>query len=129
VVEAAHEADLYQPSAEFGFALDDVQRRCGVGGQRLLTQHRFAVLQAGQQLLLVGGPGRRQHHGVDVRVRDRIQRVGDGTAPGDPGSDLIGLLGHVVVDHGDLGSGDPRLDAGDVVGTHHADPQDGNTQV
>jgi len=57
VVEPAHEADLDQPGGEFGFPFDDLQGGLDVGGERLLTHHRLGVLEARQQLLLVGGPG------------------------------------------------------------------------
>ena len=106
VVEAAHEADLDQPLAELGFALDDLQRGRDVGGQRLLAHHRLAVLEAGQQLLLVGRARGGEHDGVDVRVGDRVERIGDGAAAGDGRGELLGLLGDVVVDDGDPGAGD-----------------------
>ena len=78
-----------------------------VGGQRLLAHHRLAVLQAGQQLLLVGRARGGEDDGVDVRIGDRVERVGDGAAAGDARGDLLGLLGDVVVDDGDPGAGDP----------------------
>ena len=59
------------------------ERRRDVGGQRLLAQHRLAVLQAGQQLLLVGRARGGEHDRVDVRVGDRVERVGDGAAARD----------------------------------------------
>ena len=82
VVEAAHEPDLDQPLAEFGLPLDHLERGFHVGGQRLLAQHRLAVLQAGQQLLLVRRTRRGQHDGVDLGVGDGVQRVGDRPAAG-----------------------------------------------
>ena len=126
VVEPAHEPDLDQPLAEFGLPLDDGERGLHVGGQRLLTEHRLAVLQAGQQLLLVGRARRGQHDRVDVGIGDRVQRVAD-----DPGTrhrcgDLFGLLGQVVVHDDDTGVADSAGDSGDVVGTHHADAEHGN---
>ena len=93
VVEPAHEADLDQRLAEFGLALDDLQRGLDVGGQRLLTQHRLAVLQAGQQLLLVGRTRSGEHDRVDIGIGDGVQRVDDRPAARDGCGDLLGLLG------------------------------------
>ena len=129
VVEPAHEADLDQPLAEFGLAFDDLQRGLDIGGQRLLAQHRLAVLQAGQQLLLMGRSRGGEHDRVDIRIGDGVERIDDGAAAGDARGDLFGLLGDVVVDDGHPGAGDPAGDAGDVVGAHDADAEDGNTQV
>jgi hypothetical protein len=52
--------------------------------------------------------------------------VGDGAAAGDAGGDLLGLLGDVVVDHRDACAGDLALDAGDVIGAHDADAENGD---
>ena len=49
--------------------------------------------------------------------------------PGIAGGDLLGLLGDVVVDDNHPGAGDSGAQSGDVVGTHHADTQNGYTQV
>ena len=129
VVEPAHEPDLDQLLAEFGLPLDHGERGFHVGGQRLLAQHRLAVLQAGQQLLLVRRTRRGQHDGVDVGIGDGVQRVADRAAPGTDRGDLLGLLGEVVVDHDDPGACDRFGDAGDVVGAHHADAEDGYAKI
>ena len=125
VVEPAHEPDLYQPLAEFGLPLDHGERGLHVGGQRLLTEHRLAVLEARQQLLLVGRAGCGQHDSVDVVSCDGVQRVADNPGTRHRGGDLFGLLRQVVVHHDDAGVADPSGDAGDVVGAHHADAQHG----
>ena len=127
VVEPAHEPDLDQPLAEFGLPLDHGERGLHVGGQRLLAEHRLAVLQAGQQLLLVGRPGGGQHHGVDVGIGDGVQRVADRACTRHRCGDLFGLLGQVVVHHDDAGVADTAGDPGDVVGAHHADTEHGNS--
>ena len=129
VVEPAHEPDLDQPLAEFGLPLDHGERGFHVGGQRLLAEHRLAVFQAGQQLLLVRRPRGGEHDGVDVGVGDGVQRVADRAGTRHRRGDLFGLLGEVVVDHDDAGAADPVRDAGDVVGTHHADAEYGDTKI
>ncbi len=130
VVETSHEADLDQFLTELGFALHDLEGRGDVGGQRLLAHHRLAVLEAGEELLLVGRAWGGQDDGVDTRVGDRVERVADHPAAGgDPGRDLLGLLDEVIVDDGDRGALDALGDACDVVGAHHSDTQDGDAQV
>ena len=87
------------------------------------------MFDAGQQLLLVGGARSGQHHGVHVRVGDRVQGIGDGPAPGTVGGDRLGLLGEVVVDHRHAGAGDPVGQPGYVIGAHDADAENGYAQV
>ena len=97
--------------------------------RRLLAQHRLAVLETGQQLLLVRRSWGGEHDGVDVRIGDGVEWVDDGAAAGDACGDLLGLLGDVIVDDGDSGTRDPGGQPRDVVRAHHTDPEDGYTQV
>ena len=123
VIEAAHEAHLDQRAAEFRLPPHDFQRGGNIGGERLLAHHRLAVLEAGQQLLVVGRARRGQQHRVYVGIGDGVERVGDRPAARDPGRDLLGLLGEVVVDDGDGGALGAPGDALDVVGPHHPDTE------
>ena len=52
-----------------------------------------------------------------------------GAAAGDARGDLLGLLGDVVVDDDDPGARDLVVMPGDVIGAHHADTEDGDTEV
>jgi hypothetical protein len=128
VIEPAHEPHLDQRLAEFGLALDHAERGLDIRCQRLLAQHRLAVLQTGQQLLLVGWSWGGEDDRVDLRIDDGVERVDDGPAAGDARGDLFGLLRDVVVDDGDTRAADPAADAGDVIGAHDADAEYGNAQ-
>ncbi len=129
VVEPAHEADLDQLLAEFDLPFDHRERGLHVGGQRLLAEHRLAVLQTGEQLLLVRRTRRCEHHRVDVGIGDGVQRVADRAGTRHRRGDLLGLLGQIVVDDGDTGIADAVRDSGDVVGAHHADAEDGDAEI
>ncbi len=87
------------------------------------------MLKAGEQLLLVGRSRGGEHDRIDIRIGDGVERVDDGAAAGDGGGDLLGLLGDVVVDDNHPGAGDSGAQSGDVIGAHHADTQNGYTQV
>jgi hypothetical protein len=132
-VEPAHEPDLDQaPTRALGVGVlgpDDGERARGVHGERLLAQHGLAVLDAGQHLVLVELAGGGDDHGVDLRVGDRGQRVGDHAAARHAGGDRVGLLGEGVAHHHHAGAGDPAVQAGDVVGAHHPDAEDGDPQL
>jgi hypothetical protein len=65
---------------------------------------------------------------ASTSVDDGVERVDDGPAAGGARGDLFGLLRDVVVDDGDTRAADPAADAGDVIGAHGADAEDGNAQ-
>ncbi len=81
-----------------------------------------------RHLLEVGAPRGGQQHRVDLRVVDRGDRVGYDPGP-DPGGHRLGLVGHEVVDHGDGGALDRGAEQVDVEGAHHAETEDGDTEV
>ena len=127
-VVAAHEAHLHQGPPQGRLLLHQLVRRRDVGRERLLAQHRLARVQAGGHLLEVGAPRCRQQNRVDLGVVDGGDRVGHHPGP-DPRGHLLGLRRHEVVDHGDGGAPDRGGEQIDVEGAHHAETENGDTQV
>ena len=128
-IEPAHEADLDQrPSGLVPLGLDQPQRRGAVQGQRLLAEGVLAVREAGEDLLLVGEPGRRDEHGLHGVVGDQVERVGDGAYPRITRGHLGGPRGVGVGDGDQLGVGYPGRQPVGVVGADGPDTDDADPQ-
>ena len=127
-VESAHEPHLDEAPAQFGFRLDELVGGVDVGGEWLLAEDRNAAVETGRHLLEVGVTGRRQQHGVDVGVVDRVDGIGDDAGP-EPVGHLGGLLRDEVVDDRDGGSLDGCGEHIDVIAAHQAEAQDGDAKV
>jgi len=87
------------------------QGRLGIHRQRLFTQCRLPVLDAGHHLLLVREAGRRDQDGVDVRISNECQRILEGLASRESRLQR-GHAGSVRVRHRhELRAGDPPDEA------------------
>ncbi len=113
---------LDEPTAALG--TDQAQRRCAVQRQRLLAQGVLAGIEAGQDLLLVDRPRRRDDDGVHVVGGDEIEDVTDRPHSVVLPRDRLRPSGVGVRDRHQSGVRQPPRDPLGMVGPHQADADD-----
>ena len=130
LVEPTHEPDLdLRPVRRGLFELDDPQRVLGARRERLLAQHGQTALDRRHQDRLVQEPRRGDDDRVDLgAVEGVLERRGGDRARRVPGGGGR-TRGVGVDDRDDVGAGDGRGDATDVVAAHGARADDGDAEV
>ena len=123
-IEALDVAD-HQRDAGPARGGDDVAPLLHRGGDRLLDQHVDAARDAVQRDLVMQMRGRRDGHGVDAELEQRVDIVDRRAA--EHAGDEIALLRIGIGDADKLHAGKPGKDAG-VVGAHDADADDADPQ-